>query len=48
MIKVIKNLNKNKLVKRLWKIRREGTFEDFNENDLYTKKELNLLKSQNV
>jgi len=39
---------KSKFIEKLWKIRREGTFKDFNENDLYTKKELELLKYQNV
>ena len=45
MKKIIKELKNNKLIEKLWKIRREGTFSDFNETDLYTKKELNLLKS---
>ena len=45
MIKIIKNLNKNKLVKRLWKIRREGTFEDYKKEEIFSKKELNLLQN---
>lgn len=36
-------MNKKKLIERLWKIRREGKFSDFNEKELYTKKELELL-----
>lgn len=36
---------KKKLIQKLWKIRREGDFSDFNEEEFYTKKELSLLNS---
>lgn len=39
---------KKKLIQKLWNIRRNGKFSDFDENELYTKKEIELLKSQNV
>lgn len=37
-----------KLIEKLWNIRRNGKFSDFDEKELYTKKELKILKSQNV
>lgn len=45
MEKVIRKLKNNKLIEKLWKIRREGNFSDFNEEDLYSEKELHLLKT---
>ena len=35
--------SKKKLIEKLWKIRREGTFEDYKKEDIFSKKELKLL-----
>lgn len=40
--------DKKKLIEKLWKIRREGNFKDYKEEDIFTKKELAMLKEKNV
>ena len=38
-------MGKKKLIKRLWEIRRTGEFVDFDEQKLYSKKELKSLSN---
>jgi hypothetical protein len=40
-----KTKTKKDLIEKLWHIRRNGKFSDFNENELYTEKELKILNS---
>jgi len=45
---VSKSKDRKKLIEELWKIRREGEFVDYKQEDIFSKKELNILKAQNV